>query len=205
MSSVREVVAQLLTVVERLDRAAVGVTRAQAEAEQAQRSFAEVGRGTNHRAIRTGVAASSEATAKSGKVARLLAEAASHFAAYANQIAPGSVSSRDKATESTPPGDQIVNEAASGRDGFRRFAKRVADKADSVGETGKKVADILAEARPAGTASTTQQLPPTPRNPTAAGTPGDAAHAIVVTAAAVVAVALKAASLRKQRKEQTRD
>ncbi|MFY1689472.1 hypothetical protein [Plantactinospora sp. WMMB782] len=205
MTSVGEVVAQLKAVVERLDRAVVTAGRGQTETGQARDLFAEVGQGSDHRLIRTAVTASSEAAAKSGKAARLLAEAAGHLAAYANVIAPGSAISKDQATDAGPSGERLVSEAERVERGLRGFSRRVAQKAESAGEAGKKLVDFLAESKPSGTASTTQQLPPTPRNPTTAGTPGDAAEALVVTAAAVVAVALKSASLRRKRKEPKRD
>ncbi|MFY1668633.1 hypothetical protein ACN27G_01540 [Plantactinospora sp. WMMB334] len=204
MSSVGEVVSRLSKVIERLDRGAVGASRGQAEADQVHGILGDVARGSDHALVRAAIVASSEAAAKAGKAARLLSEAADHFASYANEIAPGSVPSRGRATDSAPGGEQLVQEAERAEDGFRRFAKRTTHQAESIGEKVKDLVDFLAEARPDGTTSTTQKLPPPPRNPTAVGTPGDAAEALAVTAAAALAVVLKAASLRKERRERER-
>jgi hypothetical protein len=205
VSSVGDVVARLLAVIERLDRAAIGASRSQAEAEQVHNVLGEVARGSDHALVRTAIVASGEAAAKAGKVARLLGEAANHFASYANEIAPGSTPPSGRATDSGPTGKQIVQEADHAEDGFRRLSKRAMAQAESTGEKAKNLIDFLNAAKPSGTTSTAGKLPPPPQNPTTAGTPGDAASALVVTSAAILAVALKAASLRKKRKDQRRD
>jgi hypothetical protein len=69
------------------------------------------------------ITASSEGAAKAGKVARLLAEASGHFAAYANEIAPGSASTNSQAAEAAPSGEQLVREADRAEDGFGRLAR----------------------------------------------------------------------------------
>ncbi|MBF9135083.1 hypothetical protein I0C86_40100 [Plantactinospora sp. S1510] len=130
MSSVGEVVAQLREVIERLDRSVVAAGRVQADAVQAQSYFAEVGQGTDHPRIRQAVGESRTAGEKAGKVARLLAEAGSHLAAYVNVIAPGSAPSRDRATDSLPTGDQLVREAEDKGNNADRFIRRHVKKAD---------------------------------------------------------------------------
>ena len=205
MSSIEEVVAQLLTVIQRLDQAVIGMNRGQADVNQAHESFVEAGRGSEHRLVRTAITASSEGAAKAGKVARLLAEASGHFAAYANEIAPGSASTNSQAAEAAPPGEHLVREADRAEDGFGRLARRVVAKAESAGDTGKKLIDFLNSAKPSGTTSTTQKLPPPPRNPTAAGTPGDAAQALIITGAALVAAVLQGISFVRRRRDKERD
>jgi hypothetical protein len=55
MSSVAEVISQLRDLIERLDQTAMAASRAQAEAAQSHRLFAEVAQGSEHPKIREAV------------------------------------------------------------------------------------------------------------------------------------------------------
>ncbi|MEO3923775.1 hypothetical protein ABGB07_07930 [Micromonosporaceae bacterium B7E4] len=117
-------VAQLGAVIERLHKEAVEAARTKAEAEQANREFAEVGRGTADRRIRAAITESRTASEKAGKVARLLSEAAAHFSAYINIIAPGAIHDRNLAQDALPDGERLVREAPSREARLARFHKK---------------------------------------------------------------------------------
>jgi hypothetical protein len=130
MSSVGDVIAQLRHVIERLDRAAVAVSGTQEDATRAHSLLTEVAHGTNHRQMRRAISESQIAGAKAGKVARLLGEAAAHFSAYADLIAPGSGLSRGQATEGPPSGDELLRQAEEKGSGVDRFIRRHVKKLD---------------------------------------------------------------------------
>lgn len=109
--SAGEVVALLRQAIEHLDRAAATAMRAQADADQAHARYAEAARGTNHSRIRQATDESRTASEKAGKVARLLAEAATHLANYSNLIDPGSGPVRLASDQAKPSGEELVQEA----------------------------------------------------------------------------------------------
>jgi hypothetical protein len=213
MTSVGDVVAQLREVIERLDRSVTAAGRVQAEAAQAQSSFTEAGQGTDHPRIRQAVMESRTAGEKAGKVARLLAEAGSHLAAYVNVIAPGSAPSRDQAL---PTGDQLVREAEDKGNNVDRFIRRHVKKADqtegnlqnteTVATEGLKKLVKIYKSQPgyAGTHTPTPQPPPIDRPQVEH--PGTAI-AIVAGAAAVgvrqIWIKIKDRHERKNRGSQT--
>jgi hypothetical protein len=137
-------------------------------------------------------------------VARLLAEAAHHFANFANVIDPGSAQSGISTAEAMSSGDDLVRDADRAANAFRRLSKKVVENAESAGDGAKKLTDFLNAMRPSGTASTTQR-PDAPQNTSIAAAPGDAAQALIITGAAVVAAAFNAASMRKKRKDEERE
>jgi hypothetical protein len=120
MSSLAEVVAQLQAAIEQLDAAAVTSMRAQADAEQATGHYTEAARGTEHADLRQAVSASQEAGAKSGRMARLLAQAAGHFATYVNTIAPGSIDARKAGEAAQLSGEDLVQDTVRRKDRQRR-------------------------------------------------------------------------------------
>ncbi|WP_326561169.1 hypothetical protein [Micromonospora sp. NBC_01796] len=204
MSNIADVVAQLLAVVERLDQAAVTASRTEAEIAVAHAAFTQAGAGSDHAEIRRAISESEAAAEKAAKVARKLSTAASHLSAYINVIAPGAAPARSSSPESMPSGEQLLGQSDRAASSFRRLSKRVVQNAESAGETAKKLTDFLNAARPQGTSATTARPEPPPQA-TPAVAPGDAAQALIITGAAVVAAALNAANMRKKRKEQERD
>jgi hypothetical protein len=204
MTSLGDVVAQLRAIIEHLDQSAVSAGRAEAEVADAHASFTQAATGTDHADIRRAIDEGRAAREKAAKVARLLANAADHLATYINVIAPGAAPTRSSEPESVPSGEQLLQQSDRAANSFRRLSKRVMQNAESAGETAKKLTDFLNAARPQGTSATAARPEPPPQA-TPAVAQGDAAQALIITGAAVVAAALNAASMRKKRKERERD
>ncbi|MGX7670753.1 hypothetical protein [Plantactinospora sp. DSM 117369] len=131
-TSVGDVVAGFRTVIGILDEAAVTAKRAEEEARQAQAEYTEASRGTDDRSMRKAVVDTRTAAEKAGKTARLLSEAAEHFTAYVNIIAPGTVPPRSSAPEAMPDGERTTTEAMDRRTRATSFLDRTARRADDV-------------------------------------------------------------------------
>ncbi|MFI6758762.1 hypothetical protein ACIBF5_06405 [Micromonospora sp. NPDC050417] len=204
MSSVGDVVGQLRAVIERLDQITISASRAEAEVADAKTSLTQAATGADHHEIQSAISEATTAAEKSAKVARLLATAAKHLSNYVNVIAPGSAPKQSSSSESMPSDEQLIQQGDQAATNFRRFAKRVVQNAESAGETAKKLTDFLNASRPQGTAQTLTRPEP-PSQAASAVVSGDAAQALVITGAAVVAAALNAASMRRRRKERERE
>jgi len=124
MTSVGEVVARLQQAIEAIERAAINADGVRNESEQSHGSFVEAGRGTADPRMRAAITESRTASEKAGKAARLLSEAARHFTAYINIIAPGAGPSRDAASNVMPDGERLVSEAADRESRLARFHRR---------------------------------------------------------------------------------
>ncbi|MEQ4306245.1 hypothetical protein ABNF97_33510 [Plantactinospora sp. B6F1] len=204
MSSVGDVVAQLREVIERLDRTAMAAKRAQTDLTTGHSSLTDAGRGSDHPKLRLAVSESETAGAKAGKIARLLAESAGHFATYINIIAPGAAPAREQATDSTPPGEEIVRDAAERASIFRKASRATTHNAEQVGDYAKKFADFIDAARPRGATSQVQRSEP----PLATSPPpshGETAQALVVTSAVLIAGALHLMDKFRQKRKENRD
>nr|MDT0663302.1 hypothetical protein [Micromonospora sp. DSM 115978] len=203
--SIGDIVAQLRAAQDQLAASAVTAGRAQADALEALSRYTEAGRGSEHPEIKAAISEIQIAGAKSDKVARLINEIRQHIIDYANHIAPGAVS--PAATPSAmPTGEQLVQDAARRSNAFGKGARAVANNAEKAGNAGKKIIDFLQEARPKGTTATSQPsgTPPTaPQHGT--GNFGDAASAVIVGGAIVIAAGLKALDARRKKNEETRD
>lgn len=199
--SAGEVVALLHRAIEHVDRASITAKRAQADAEQAHFLYMGVAHGTGHPRIRQAIDESRIASDKAGKVARLLAEAATHLANYVNLISPGSMPTNVTSVGGAVEGDEIVADARRRASRFSRATRRVAENAEHAGDYAKKFADFLDAARPKGTTANAQRPEPPPAAPTL-GTPGDAAQSLVVTGAAMIATALKFVDIATKKREQ---
>ncbi len=110
-SPMEEVIAQFRKLLGVIDETAVNAKRAQEDAERARSAYVEASRGTSDQLMGKAVVNSRTAAEKAGKTARLLSEAADHFATYINIIAPGTVPPRMSAPEATPSGEQVAEEA----------------------------------------------------------------------------------------------
>ena len=150
-----DVVQQFRQVISELDQAAITAEAAQEHAGEATTHYVEVTRGTDHPDVNRAKYESNTAGEKAGKVARLLADAASAFAEYVNTIAPGSVPSRVPSSEATPDGRQFLDTTRRGP-----LSSRLVGRAGSIqnAEDGlqhvKKTANSVQDAmRPTGTAT----------------------------------------------------
>ncbi|MFV2008621.1 MULTISPECIES: hypothetical protein [unclassified Micromonospora] len=127
-----DVVAQLRTAVERLDQAAAGATRAQADLAQAHRHLDEAGAGSDHSQTRGAVDDAAIAAAKAGRLGNLLAKSAEAFSRYGNHIMPGSMPvGRANPDTSLPSGEEIVASTARPKSWHRRIAKKSVENAET--------------------------------------------------------------------------
>ncbi|MFY1690173.1 hypothetical protein [Plantactinospora sp. WMMB782] len=204
MSSVGDVVAQLREVIEQLDRTAMAAIRAQQDLTSGHSSFTDAGRGSDHPKIRLTISEAETAGAKAGKIARLLADGADHFAAYINIIAPGAVPPRGQATNSAPSGEEIVQDAAKRASIFRKASRATTHNAEQVGDYAKKFADFIDAARPKGAKAQIQQQEPPPAA-TPPPTHGETAQALVVTSAVLIAGALHLVDKFRQKRKDNHD
>ena len=213
MTSVGDVVAQLRDVIERLDKIAVAASRVQADAKQAHASLAEVGQGTDHRQIREAITESRAAEEKAGKAARLFSEAARHFSAYTNIIAPGSVRLRKVDDAAMPSGEQIMREAEDSGNNVDRFVRRHVKKLDgtegslqkteTAATVGLKKLFKTYKGQPGSAGTTTPAQQPTPIDRPQVEHPGTAV--VIVAGAAAVRIRRLWSSTKKRRERKARD
>jgi hypothetical protein len=190
-STIQEVLQQLRAVIGELDQAAVTASAAQEDARRAYSFFDEAATGSAHPQMNIARQEANIAAAKAGKVARLLAEAATAFADYVNQVAPGAVPSRASAPEALPSGEQLSEPSARGPL-MKRLAGKLAatpnadDGLEGISTIGNNVQDA---ARPGGVV--------VPQSPTAVyrSTETDSAHVgdALVAAFTLALVGIKAA------------
>ncbi|TCC00589.1 hypothetical protein E0H26_02605 [Micromonospora zingiberis] len=131
-----QVIAQLKSAVDQLDGIAVRATRAATDAAEANALYTRVGTGTDHPKLRAAVIQSRVGVDKAHRLSRLCSDAARHIGAYANVIAPGSVSL--PAADSGPPsGEEILTDSdrrALTRERMRGMLTRAVRKADELQE-----------------------------------------------------------------------
>jgi hypothetical protein len=214
-TSVADVLAQLRELLGVIDQATVAALRVQTDSRHAQTAYQEVGTGTANTDINQAITLTRAAGDKAGKVAQLLAAAATAYADYINTIAPGTAPTRHSAPEAMPTGEQLVDEAEGRGSRFDDFLKKATKRADDVQDgttetTGNlskgvkaAVAGIRGDASPHGVASTSAPEHVSSPEPTE-GTPvGEGLSALLVSAiaAAVAGKALKN-YLTKRREEQ---
>lgn len=164
-----DLVAQLLAVRERLDRAVVTATRAQADAEQALAHLSTVGGGTSDRDLAAAVVDARTAGEKAGRYARLLATATEHLTTYINVIAPGSTPTNSPADTAAPSGERLVSEAERrGRRAdiaWRKQLQKADDTEDSLKGAEKAAKDtfnyLKQQFGSGGSTSTGSKPPPT--------------------------------------------
>ncbi|AVT37280.1 hypothetical protein [Plantactinospora sp. BB1] len=151
-TSVGEVVAQFRTVLGLIDETAVTAKRAQEQAQKAFTAYTEASRGTSDRLMRTAVVDSRTAGEKAGKTARLLSEAAEHFTAYINAIAPGTLPPRSSAPEADASGDRILATTAGQGALSSKLLGRTASvpNADDGLQHAKKIATAIKDATGSG-------------------------------------------------------
>lgn len=169
--SIGDVVVQLKAVTEKLDNASVTATRAQADVQDAHQKLVQAAQGTGHAELRQAAAGASEAAAKMGKFARLVAEAANDLTAYIRVIAPGAAPDGSRAVQAAPSGEQILqdtlkrSEARAAVDGFLRKSSRSIEKIQEKGENAAKVVEAavkeIRHPTGAGGQSTTGTASPT--------------------------------------------
>lgn len=209
--SIGELVAQLLAVRGTLDAAAVTALRARTDAEQALALLNDVRRGSSDRELREAATDAAVARDKSGRYARLLADAARHITAYVNTIAPGAAPSGPDDAAS-PSGERLIQEA-EGRSRkaeafLRRHVKKADDSEETLKQTEQSITTGLRELQKSlkgsgSTGSTTS----TSANP---GTPADRPqleHPVtsVIMAAGAVVVGLRGVwNTAKKRRERKR-
>ncbi|WP_326550350.1 hypothetical protein [Micromonospora sp. NBC_01813] len=105
MTSVGDVIGQLVQILSDLDGAAVEASNAQQTAAEGLKHYKTATTGADSIHAAAMLSEASEAVAKSGKVARLIAEATTEIASYMNHIAPGSVPDRSSGTGGMPTGE----------------------------------------------------------------------------------------------------
>ncbi len=168
-ASVAEVLAQLRELLGVIDQAAVTALRAQTDARHAQTAYQEAGTGTQNTDINQAIALVRTAAEKAGRVAHLLAGAATAYADYINTIAPGTAPTRQSAPEAMPTGEELVTEAGQRSSRFNSWLRRTSGKADdlqdgvsdatkNIGEGTKAVGEAVrhrVDPHPAGHATTT--------------------------------------------------
>jgi len=113
-SALTEVLQQLRDVIGDLDKAAITAKGAEADARRAFALYDEAATGSAHPQTYIARQEAHTAADKAGKVARLLSEAATAFAEYANHIAPGTVPARISAPEAMPSGERLLEPSGSG-------------------------------------------------------------------------------------------
>jgi hypothetical protein len=146
-----EVLQKLRAVIGDLDQAAVIASAAQEDARRACASFDEAATGSTRPQMNIARQEANIAAAKAGKVAQLLAEAATAFAEYVNHVA-GTVPSRASAPEAVPSGKQLSEPSGRGPL-MKRLAGKLAttpnadDGLEGISTIGNNVRDA---ARPGG-------------------------------------------------------
>ncbi|WP_326551145.1 hypothetical protein [Micromonospora sp. NBC_01813] len=200
-----DVVAQLRTAVERLDQAAVGATRAQADLTEAHRHLTTAGTGSDHKDIRDAIDDAETAAAKAGRLGNLLAKSAAAFSRYGDHIMPGSMPTLEANPDtSLPTGEEIVASTARPKSWHRRVAKKSVEEAETAGDVTGKITDAITELGPRGTTSTVQHpTAPAPTSPTAGY--ADSAESAAIVVAAAIALALKKFDDRKSRRRKIDD
>jgi hypothetical protein len=171
----REVVAQLLAVRDRLAATAVTAMRAKADAEQAYEHYAEAATGSDHPQIKEALTDIRTAAEKAARTARLLTQARARFTTYLNRIAPGSASESDVSEAEMPSGEQLLREAEQRGDSERTigaFLRRTSRNIENIQDTGKTATEVAQNTikiikdivKPPGTqaASTTARTPSQP-------------------------------------------
>jgi hypothetical protein len=206
-SSMADVLAQLREVLGVIDHAAVAALRAQTDAHEARHAYQEAGTGTKHTHINQAITQARTAGEKAGKVARLLAEAASAYADYINTIAPGTVPARHSAPEAMPSGEILLEEAAErSATGFGRFTRTLTTKADDLGDTAKDLTNFV-ERAPHGRGGTVGTVAPS--GPVVSEAPAasldELTGALVVVGAIAAAAAKKIGDLFKRKQEHADD
>lgn len=200
-----DVVAQLRTAVERLDQAAVGAARAQADLTQAHQHLTTAGTGSNHNEIRDAINEAETAAAKVGRLGNLLAKSAEAFSRYGNYLIPGSMPTlQAKPDTSHPSGEEIVASTGRPKSWHRRVAKKSVENAETAGDVTGKVTDALTQLGPKGTTSTVQH-PSTPGTSNQSPGYADSAESAAIVIAATVALILKKLDDRKTRRRKLDD
>ncbi|MFY1697413.1 MULTISPECIES: hypothetical protein [unclassified Solwaraspora] len=124
-----DVVAQLRTAVERLDQAAVGAARAQADLDQAHQHLTTAGTGSNHNEIRDAITEAETAAAKAGRLGNLLAKSAEAFSRCGNCLIPGSMPTLQANPDTSLPAAKRSSPAPdarrAGTDGSPRRVSRM--------------------------------------------------------------------------------
>ncbi|MFV2096226.1 hypothetical protein ACFHW1_12170 [Micromonospora sp. LOL_014] len=138
--SVGDVIAVLRKILDDLDGAAVAAKTTQKSSAAGARHYQTATEGADSSHATAARTQASEAAAKSGKIARLIAEAAAEISHYANRVAPGSVPTRTSATGGMPSGEALarpghkkgslaakalgrVGQVRSSDDGLQHFGK----------------------------------------------------------------------------------
>jgi hypothetical protein len=211
-TSVADVLAQLRELLAVIDQAAVTAARAQTDAQEAQRAYHEAGTGTKNTHINQAITQARTAGEKTGKIARLLGEAASAYADYINTIAPGTLPARHSAPEAMPTGEQLLDEAEErGRRAdaiWRRQTKSADDMQDTLENAEKGARAFFSHHK--------DLQPPTGQTTASTGMPHvDSDHprpdidnplAAIAMAAAGLAVAARGLwSYKKKREEREND
>jgi hypothetical protein len=211
MTSIGEVVARLLQAIEAIDRAAINADGARNESELSHKSFVEAGQGTADPRMRAAITESRTASEKAGKVARLLSEAAGHFTAYINIIAPGSATSPPDAM---PSGEELVAEAAARERRASRYHRKaseaVANNAEKIQKAEQATTELVSiikdRIRPGdaqANVATPAKPPLTPPQAPRSGHP--IADTVLAAAAVGVAVRAVAQSIKKRRERKRVD
>lgn len=160
--SVGDVIAVLRQILNDLDGAAVAAKDAQRAAAKGTGHYKTATEGADNTYATAAHSAAGEAAAKSGKVARLIAEAATQISEYANRIAPGSVPSRSSETGGMPSGETLaadsigkgsrssklmgrVHQVRNADDGFQHLKKLAETFQDAAGGSGGVVVSRPAE------------------------------------------------------------
>jgi hypothetical protein len=138
-STLQEVVLELRELLTAIDEAAVAAKHAQADAAEANASYLEAGKGTDHPVMNQAVAKAEAAVDKAFNTAELLAAAADAFADYINTIAPGTVPARYSAPDAMPDGERLLSESEE-RDSRSDVAwRKQTKKADDTNDAGENV------------------------------------------------------------------
>ncbi|MFY1690814.1 hypothetical protein [Plantactinospora sp. WMMB782] len=208
-----EVVAQLHEVRQRLAAAAVTATRAQADAEHAQRRYAEAASGTEHPHMQEALRDIRTAGEKAARIARLLTNARSHFTSYLGRIAPGSASDPDVSEAETPSGDRLLSEAERrGRKADIIWRKQM-QKAEDTDSTLKQIEDagkavfkyFRQQQNPPGTTTTGTAAPKPPSHQERPQIDNPVTASIMATGAIAVAAKSVWNNVRKQREKKRHD
>lgn len=124
-ASVGDIIRRLGTVIGELDRVSMRTTAVQLDAGRAHECFVNAGVGSRHPYLETAKREAQTAAEKAGRVARLLAEAATALTTYAEHIAPGALASHASSPPTgLPSGDEVIKPDVRGP-AFRNLTRRL--------------------------------------------------------------------------------
>lgn len=172
-ASLAGVVAQLSDVRRRLATAAVDVTRARAEINQANSRYAEAAGDSRHPGIRQALAHVRLASTNALTIVRSLEQARNHFARYLERIVPGAAT--DDFSAGLPDGELLlaqVRERSDLRSGMDAFIGRTFRSIENYQDSGRSTGEI---------AGNTIRIVRAPRRPNGSKYIGTTSPAVVPT------------------------